>query len=174
MESGSLELQEMRALIIGRAYPEPSKRHIETVCTGAITEEGKLLRLYPVSLRYLDENQRYKLWTWISFAAHKSEDDHRRESYKVREDSIRVLAEVGGDAERFSFISRAISTSREALELEYKDRWTSIGIIPIRITDMSISVLPAEPKQIQPRLAARVRSRRFPGSQPEANYLIYA
>jgi hypothetical protein len=37
--------REQKALIIGRAYPEPSKKYIETVCTGAITESGELLRL---------------------------------------------------------------------------------------------------------------------------------
>lgn len=156
MESRSPNWQETRALIIGRAYPEPSKRHIETVCTGAITEEGTLLRLYPVSLRYLDENQRYKLWTWVSFEARKSEEDHRRESYRVREDSIRVLAEVGGDSERFSFINRAISTSREVLEIEYEERWTSMGIIPIRIAGVSLTVQPEQLKQIQPRLDVEV------------------
>lgn len=129
---------EKKALIIGRAYPEPSKKHIETVCTGALTEEGELIRLYPVSLRYLDENQQYKLWTWVSFETRKSEDDKRKESFRVREESIRVLGEVASPAERFSLLKRALSTSREALVVEYHTNWTSLGIIPVDLTNVEV------------------------------------
>jgi hypothetical protein len=156
MAPSSPNWQETTALIIGRAYPEPSRRHIETVCTGAITEDGTLFRLYPVSLRYLNENQQYKLWTWVSFEARKSEDDNRRESYKVREESIRVLREVSGASERYSLIKRAISHSREALEVEYKERWTSMGIIPIRIADVSLTVKQEHEQQLQTRLDVEI------------------
>jgi hypothetical protein len=50
-----IEWQEKQVLIIGRASPEPSKKHIETVCTGGITADGEVLRLYPIPLRYLEK-----------------------------------------------------------------------------------------------------------------------
>ncbi|MFN7936984.1 MAG: hypothetical protein U0R19_26920 [Bryobacteraceae bacterium] len=157
-DAGSYQGQwvEKRALIIGRAYPEPSKKHIETVCTGAITESGELIRLYPVSLRYLDENQQYKLWTWVSFEAKKSEEDKRKESYRVREDSIRVLGEVESAAERFSLLKKAISRHREELEVAYREQWTSLGIIPVELTDISVKKHDSRPAQQQQRLDVEV------------------
>ena len=77
-DSSGVVWREQKALIIGRAYPEPSKKHIETVCTGAITEDGQLLRLYPISWRYLNENQQYRLWSWATFEIRKSEGDKRK------------------------------------------------------------------------------------------------
>jgi hypothetical protein len=147
---------EKRALIIGRAYPEPSKKHIETVCTGAITESGELIRLYPVSLRYLDENQQYKLWTWVSFEAKKSEEDKRKESYRVREESIQVLGEVESAAERFSLLKSAFSEHREDLEVAYRERWTSLGIVPVELTSVSVKETDSSPLQQQQRLDVEV------------------
>jgi hypothetical protein len=154
MEPGSLEdgWIEKKALIIGRAYPEPSKKHIETVCTGAITEDGELIRLYPVSLRYLEDNQQYKLWTWVKFEVRKSAEDKRAESYRVRESSIKILSEVESDAERFSLLEKALSRHREDLEVLYRTKWTSLGIVPIELTKVSVKELVPGEVQIQQRL----------------------
>ena len=125
--------QQKRALIIGRASPEPSKTHIETVCTGAITEDGEVLRLYPIPLRYLEPSSRYKMWTWAKFDVQKSPSDKRKESYKVRDGSIEVLSEITDKAERFSFLEKAMFPDRETLDRRYHEDWTSIGIVEIEL-----------------------------------------
>jgi hypothetical protein len=56
----SLEWHKEKVFIIGRASPEPSRRHVETVCTGGITESGEVFRLYQITWRYLEEEKRYK------------------------------------------------------------------------------------------------------------------
>jgi hypothetical protein len=134
-DSSGVVWREQKALIIGRAYPEPSKKHIETVCTGAITEDGQLLRLYPISWRYLNENQQYRLWSWATFEIRKSEGDKRKESYRVREESISVLSHVESQAERFSLLSKAIFVDRETLDRQYREDWTSIGLVEIELID---------------------------------------
>lgn len=135
-DSPPLIWHEQKALIIGRAYPEPSKKYIETVCTGAITEGGQLLRLYPISWRYLNENQQYRLWTWATFEICKNPDDKRRESFRVREESISVLSHVESQAERFSLLSKALVPDRETLECRYRTDWTSIGLVEIEMIDI--------------------------------------
>jgi len=127
---------EKKALIIGRAYPEPSKKHIETVCTGAITETGELLRLYPIPLRYLQDDQKYKLWTWATFQVHKSQGDKRKESYRVREDSIAIISQSESKSERFSMLKKGIVADRETLDVKYYEDWTSLGIIQIEMIDL--------------------------------------
>jgi hypothetical protein len=134
-DSSGVTWQEQKALIIGRAYPEPSKKHIETVCTGAITDDGQLLRLYPISWRYLDENQQYRLWTWATFEVRKSEDDNRRESYRVREESISILSHVASQEERFSLLQKAIFPDRETLDRRYHEDWTSMGLVEIEMIE---------------------------------------
>ena len=136
--SSDVEWQEQRALIIGRAYPEPSRKHIETVCTGAITEDGKVLRLYPISLRYLEDEQQYRLWSWAKFAIKKSSDDQRKESYRVKEDSIAVLSRIESPEERFSLLSKAIVPDRETLDDMYHKDWTSIGVVEIELVKLEV------------------------------------
>jgi hypothetical protein len=137
MSTNPLEIEwhEKRALIIGRASPEPSKKHIETVCTGGITEEGEVLRLYPIPLRYLAEKSRYKLWTWAKFDVQKNPSDKRKESYKVREGSIQILSQVEDRSEQFQFLQKAMVADRETLDDLYRKDWTSIGVVEIELLD---------------------------------------
>jgi hypothetical protein len=159
-----VEWQEQKALIIGRAYPEPSKKHIETVCTGAITEDGKLLRLYPISLRYLEDDQQYRLWSWAQFHIKKSPDDQRKESYRVQENSTTVLSRVESPEEQFSLLSKAIVPDRETLDEMYRNDWTSIGVVEIDL--IKIEAKPtakadweiAKPYVKQTRLDVQVKS----------------
>jgi hypothetical protein len=132
-----LAWHEKKALIIGRGSPEPSKKYLETVCTGAITEEGELLRLYPIPLRYLESSQRYRLWTWATFEVQKNLQDKRKESYRVRDGSIRILSQVRGGPERFSLLKKAVSRDRETLEELYRRDWTSMGVIEIEYIDFT-------------------------------------
>ena len=136
--------RKIRALIIGRAYPEPSKKHIETVCTGAIIEDGELLRLYPISWRYLNANQRYKLWTWATFEIRKSLNDRRKESYRVREESIEILSNVESSAERYSLMQRAVCVDRETLDKQYRKDWVSLGLVEIELLDISARLVPGD------------------------------
>ena len=129
--------QEVTAMIIGRAYPEPSKKHIETVCTGAITEDGKLLRLYPISWRYLNANQQYKLWSWAKFQIRKSLDDKRKESHRVREESISIVSTVQSRAEQYSLLRQSIVQDREILDKRYHEDWTSLGLVEIELIDFN-------------------------------------
>src|SRR5438552_3531066 len=87
----------VRILIWGKTCPELSTRHVETVCTGGVREDGRPIRLYPVPLRYLAEGGKYTLYDWIEVPIRKSTNDPRPESFKVRPDAIKILRNVGTD-----------------------------------------------------------------------------
>jgi len=129
--SSSLIWRKAKVLIIGRASPEPSKKHLETVCTGGVTENGEILRLYPIPWRYLELEDRYRQWTWAEFEIAKDPSDNRKESYKVKEGSIRVLNQSQDWSERFAFLKKAIFKDKETLERLYDQDWTSVGVIEI-------------------------------------------
>lgn len=137
MDAGSPDLEWTRktVLIVGRASPEPSKKHIETVCTGGITESGEFLRLYPISLRYLAEERRYKQWSWAEFDVRKNPRDKRKESYLVREETIQVLGEVESESERFDLLMKGQVSDREKLEALRQEDHTSIGLIEVAVED---------------------------------------
>jgi len=86
--------ERIRALIWGKTYPELSWRYVETVCTGAVREDGSPIRLYPVPLRYLDGSKQYELYDWIEVPVEKSTADPRPESFKVKGDAIQVVGHI--------------------------------------------------------------------------------
>ena len=50
--------QRRRILIWGKTCPELSKKYREIVCTGGVFEDTKkLVRLYPIPLRYIDDEK---------------------------------------------------------------------------------------------------------------------
>jgi hypothetical protein len=142
-----------KLLIWGKTYPEFSKGYYETVCTGAVDEEtGKLVRIYPVTLRYMKEP--FKTYDWIEAQVEKNPKDFRPESFRIRQETIKVGRHLDHDksgwAERARHVLRPgnVFASVEALQaMEAKDR-TSLGLIkPKRITRIYMQYKPKDEKQ---------------------------
>ncbi|MGD0919005.1 MAG: hypothetical protein ABSB22_21380 [Thermodesulfobacteriota bacterium] len=52
--------EEKDILICVKTYPEYSTKYIETVCTTGILKETKqLIRLYPITYRYLEGDRKF-------------------------------------------------------------------------------------------------------------------
>jgi hypothetical protein len=83
-----------RVLIAVRTYPVPAKSSIEASCTGAITDDGQWIRLFPVPYRLMDQEKRFSKWQWIDVNIIKASDS-RPESYKLNIDTIDVGEFVG-------------------------------------------------------------------------------
>jgi hypothetical protein len=124
--------QERRILILGTTYPSHSHKYNETVCTGGIEEEsGRMVRLHPVPMRYLDPSHRFKKFQWIRARLAKHDSDPRPESYRVDFNSITPEEIVQDHETRRSFLERSphlISSLEELKEKQQRDG-TSLGII---------------------------------------------
>jgi hypothetical protein len=77
-----------RFLIWGKTSPELSTKYFETVCTGAVLEDGSPIRLYPIPFRYLQAEEKFKKYQWMTALIGKDPCDSRPESYKIDCDSI--------------------------------------------------------------------------------------
>lgn len=82
-----------RILILCKTYPSPSSKYAETSCVAGMTEDGRLIRLYPVPFRLVSDEQQFKKWQWITARLEKARDDHRPESHRVFVDTIECDAE---------------------------------------------------------------------------------
>jgi hypothetical protein len=141
----------IRALIWGKTYPELSFRHVETVCTAAVREDGRPIRLYPVPLRYLDGSKQYALYDWIEVPVEKSTSDPRPESYKVVSDAIRVVAHVYTDdrwRHRRDHVFRDATwqfDSVAALKAAQRSDGRSMGIVSVgRVESVSVEMRPPQ------------------------------
>jgi hypothetical protein len=138
---------EEKILIWGKTYPELSKRYIETVCTAGVLESGKPVRIYPITYRYLnDEQGQFKLYQWISAGIQKNSQDGRPESHKIDCESIH-LGEVipptqdeWGKRAEFMFRDNnwQFQSVEELQDAQRRER-TSIGVVtPKKISKIEL------------------------------------
>ncbi|MEM6519626.1 MAG: hypothetical protein AAF722_09900 [Cyanobacteria bacterium P01_C01_bin.70] len=93
-------MQTRKILIVTKTYPTISQKYRETVCTAGILlneeeEPIQWIRIYPVRYRDLDFEKKYKKWSMISARIEENPKDTRQESYRIDDDSIQVIREVG-------------------------------------------------------------------------------
>ncbi|UUX92540.1 hypothetical protein [Methanoplanus endosymbiosus] len=130
--------EKKRVLITVKAYPEHSRRHGDVVCTAGITDEGEFIRLYPINTRIYFGEGKIKKYDWIEVECKKATDEklNRKESYRVREESIRIIdrslsvyKRKAPWAERNKIILDKVSPSISYLQNAFKEGRTSLGLI---------------------------------------------
>lgn len=141
--------EEKRILIWGKTYPEISSKYYETVCTGGVFENGDFIRLYPIPFRYLDD-ARFAKYQWIRARVKKSQEDPRKESYKIDPESIKIEESIPPDKFEWFNRSRPIFQNGyysfntvEQLFAENKANNTSMGFVrPTSIEKIYLSDRP--------------------------------
>ncbi len=123
--------------IVGKTYPVPEGHTLDTVCTGGITRDGQWIRLWPITYRYLGEDQRYRIYSWIEAKITKSSKDPRHETYSPREDSIRILEEINDWGEKKRIIEPlAVNSFEELIEMNKAEPMAiSMGLIEAEYLD---------------------------------------
>lgn len=138
--------EKKRILIWGKTRPELSMSYKETVCTGGVFQDTKrLVRLYPIPLRYLNDEKYFKKYQWIEAFVTKAGRDPRKESYRIRADEIQVLETIppkngNWDARaEWVFQPENVFKSVESLQEAQQRDNTSLGLIkPASIDDFRI------------------------------------
>ncbi len=132
-----------RVTIITKAYPEQSKRHGSVACTAGITDEQEWIRLYPIDMRHFVGSSKISKFDVIEVECKKDRDKlGRKESYKVRPDSIAIvdksLTKPKADWEkRNQIILPKKVTSMQVLRQQFEEEKTSIGLLkPKEVIDL--------------------------------------
>lgn len=137
--------QRRRILIWGKTRPELSQKYRETVCTGGVFEDTRrLVRLYPIPLRYVDDERVFKKYQWVEAYVSKSTSDPRPESYKIRYDDIETFEIIppnrGSWNERAQWImnDNNIVQSVEELQARQQMDQTSLGLLkPLEVINVT-------------------------------------
>ncbi|UCF09146.1 MAG: hypothetical protein JSW28_05575 [Thermoplasmata archaeon] len=127
--------EKKRVTVITKAYPEPSAKYGDVACTAGITDEREWIRLYPIDMRHFIGKDKISKFDIIEVEVKKDKDKlERKESHKVRSDSIRIidrnLTKPKADWEaRNKIILGKLDNSVEALRDSYDEDKTSLGLI---------------------------------------------
>lgn len=140
------DYEKKRILIWGLTYPELSTKHLETVCSGGVLEDGSPVRLYPIPYRYLDGPDKFHKYQWVTANIVRNTSDPRPESFKVQSGSIQCGEKIPTSKDewgiRSQFVFRNPSWQYEtwdALQEAQSLNRTSLGVvIPHKILDVKV------------------------------------
>lgn len=143
-----------KILIWGKTRPELSRTYLETVCTGGVLPDTKqLIRLYPIPLRFLNDEQVFAKYQWIEATIRKAKNDPRPESYNIDCDDIVALdkidSEKGTWGSRAEWILQPQNTFRSVFALQEAQQalGTSLGLVkPTEILDFHAESFPKADK----------------------------
>jgi hypothetical protein len=123
--------EKRQVCVLVKAQPQPSKKYEETVCVAAVTLDHRLLRLYPVRFRHLDQSRRFNRFDWLDVEVTRAAEDPRPESYKLKEDRIFIRRRHDQSSPAENALVWLPAVSRSMAELEELQRTTgrSLGII---------------------------------------------
>lgn len=138
--SQNLRWEQKDILIWGKTRPEISTTYREIVCTGGVFRDNRrLVRIYPVPLRYLDDEKEFRKYQWIRAYVAKAPSDPRPESYKIRYGDIQVLetipTERGGNWDKraeWIINPENLVVSVEDLQAQQRTTGRSLGLMQPR------------------------------------------
>lgn len=75
-------MERKHILVTAKAYPVESASYTEVVCTAGITDDGQLIRIYPVPYRILPREKQFRKYQWINIEVERrpANKDRRKES----------------------------------------------------------------------------------------------
>ena len=129
-----------------KAFPQPSTKYEETVCcAGVSVDTGELLRLYPIRFRRLPKEERFDRFDLVEMTITKASDP-RPESYRVAEESIRVLdkGDKLSDESKVRLWTPFIAPSIKSLLAENEDTHRSLGIVRPDYGSVKFKIRPAD------------------------------
>lgn len=138
-------IESARVLMTIKTYPNLSKTYGELVCTAGVCN-GKLIRIYPIRFRSLDEYRQFKKFQWIEVSLEKRDKgkDFRLESY-TPVGEIKVLEHIstqkGGWSARMNELSsiKMHDNMQELIEVSKQPPFPSLAMVkPGKIFDFKI------------------------------------
>lgn len=141
-----MDWERRRILVWGKTRPEISTKYREVVCTGGVfADTGRLVRLYPIPLRFLDDERNFKKYQWIEADVRRESSDSRPESYRIRAEGIEVGQTISTGPgstwrARAQWVLRPGNTfpSVESLQDGQRENGTSLGVVkPAEILKVS-------------------------------------
>ena len=134
----SYDLPQANILITVRAYPKPSGKYEELVCTAGLLDGKKWIRVYPVPYRFLSDNQKIPKYSWIQVDLIRNTRDFCTESYQPKlglDEAFHVRSILGTNdawAARKSFVLNEVYTSmNELIALAKGDQKKSLATIKL-------------------------------------------
>jgi len=131
----------LEALVVVKAYPNPSRALSEAVCVAAIAKEDGLVRLYPIPFRDLDDAKKFAKYQVIRIGVRQPKGDARPSTFRPELSTLELLGSplptVDGWRERKEWVLPWVSESMCAIQRQQEARGLSLGVFkPREVVDV--------------------------------------
>ncbi len=130
----------LRLLITVKAAPNPSARHGETVCVGALSvDPGRRswIRLYPIHFRDLDDDNKFRKYDIVTVDALPTIQDRRPESWQPIVGTARPEHHLSTATARRSYLDPYVEDSMCRLIEQTREASDAPSIALVRAYDIS-------------------------------------
>lgn len=140
-----MEPRRERILILCKTYPSPSAKYSETSCVAGMTEDGRLLRLYPIPFRLISDEHQFRKWQWITARVRRPKEDHRPESRRVDVETLQlgdIMPTSDGWRQRRQWLEKLpVFDTFDSLEAERQtESGQTLGLLrPSRLVSLDIT-----------------------------------
>jgi len=148
----------LRLLITVKAAPNPSDKYGETVCVAAFNADPSApgwLRLYPINFRELGVQATFKKYDLVEVSAVPARQDPRRESWRPKMDTLKVLDRLTGWGRRAAWLEASVETSMCRLndQVRSSPAAKSLALVrPREVLDLEVNPHPGWTKQQQQKI----------------------
>lgn len=110
-----------------------------------MAEDGRLIRLFPVPFRLVEDDQQFKKWQWVRARVRRAQDDARPESHRVSVDTIQLEGEPLPTRDHWIARREAIKAvpvfdSFDALDAARESDVVTLGLLrPTRLLGLDIT-----------------------------------
>ncbi|MBT9159753.1 MAG: hypothetical protein DDT26_01016 [Dehalococcoidia bacterium] len=133
-------------LITVKAYPLPSGKYTELVCTAGLLNGEKWIRIYPIPWTFLSDDKKYPKYSWIELDLVRNTSDFRLESYRPLNGIDEVISVTGqlGTADNWAtrqqYVLQEVYTSMDELihQARSNEPKSLATLKPLRIVDFVI------------------------------------
>jgi len=127
-----------RILVTVKAYPNPSKKYDEAVCTAGIDlDTGQFIRLFPVRFRHLDYDKWFSKYDILEMQVNRHKSDPRQDTYTPVPDTIRQVGHIRTGSRRHpdwadrNRLVLPLVTALEDLAARAETKECSLGVVPM-------------------------------------------
>ena len=135
------EMRDLEALVVVKAYPNPSQALSEAVCVAAISRDLGLVRLYPIPFRDLDDARKFAKYQRIQLRVREPKADGRPNTFRPDVATLSLVGDplptIDGWRERKEWVMPEVSESMCWIQRQQEANGMSLGIFkPRQVLDV--------------------------------------
>lgn len=136
------EIEYIEALVVVKAYPNPSASLGEASCVLGLTRDRGFVRIYPIPFRRLEDEKQFAKYEIIRIGVLKPKNDPRPNTFRPQLDTLKVISEplstADGWRQRKEWLLDAASESMCEIRRKHGESGLSMGFFkPAKVLDVT-------------------------------------